>query len=304
MIARFVLLLIPFVIVGVLAWRGARAVTLGRLPASMVGAGVISAVDTPAVLRSMRRLRSARSGGALIGLVASAVPVLVFRGGVVINVTAILGGAVLGAIAGQWWVGRAPRHPLRSAPLVRRRVVDLIGPMPPVAFGTAVGAAVLADVGWLLLQPAGRKAHTSADGHVCFPPVVASVSEHLMSWAVICPVLLLAVGGSLVILHRAVDPTVPAPADSALRAAAIRTALGGGMLFAGGHALATYLDYESFYETIHCLAPRPWWYGITNVGALATAVLLLWCVTVYILAPARRPKPLMVPINPEVVAPA
>lgn len=305
MIARFVVLLLPFVLICIAAVAGGRALPLGRLPGALLGAGLLSAADLPSVRRATRRLKSARFLGALGGLFVFAVPVFFVRGSWSVNLIALLAGFVLGATLGQWWVGRTPRQSRRTAPLARRRLVDLIGRTPLVLLAVASASAVVADAAWIAMRPSGSRFHTLPGGGTCVTPAVSSVSHHLLSWAVIAPILLFSVAGALIILRRAVDPTVPASADAALRAAAIRTVLGGGMLIMGGHALITGL--QTGLVTSMCSPSGSGWSGAAwaSVVALAmvgTTFVLYWCVAVYVLAPARRPAPVAVPVTPEAVA--
>jgi hypothetical protein len=297
-IARLALLLLPFALVGLVAPR--RALRLGQLPNSLYSAGLVSAADLPAVRWATRRLTSARSLGALGGLVACAVLVLALFGSLSINVIALLAGVALGATLGQWWVGRMPRHSRRTAPLGRRRLVDLVGRTPLVLLSLMSASAVVLDVFWVALRPSGSRTHHLPTGGICVSPAVSSVSHHLLSWAFIAPVLLISVGGGLLILRRAVDPTVPASADAALRAAAIRTVLGGGMLVAGGHALTTAVETESFAHG--CTPSSAWWAIFVGLAIAGTLVMLCWCVAAYVLAPARRPAPLLIPQAPDVAA--
>jgi hypothetical protein len=135
----------------------------------------------------------------------------------------------------------------------------------------------------------------------CQGPAVSSIAWLVLSWAVLVSILLISVGGAVVILRRALDPTVPASADAALRAAGIRTVLGGGMLVVGGHAIDMVGEIMSFTGGTACTS-QAWWYTPVQQGFVGGILVLIWCLTVYVLAPARRPTRVVVTPAPGLVA--
>jgi hypothetical protein len=214
----------------------------------------------------------------------------------------MLAGAVFGIVVAQWWLNRIPRTELRSAPLTRRRLPDLVGYPPVILLGATTLLAVLADIEWYAMRSAASSAPLTEIGQACALPAVASVRHHMLAWAVVGPVLLISLGGAWVIVRRAVDPRVPAAADAALRAAAIRTALGSGILFTGGYALSTYVNTFTFVGNGGCLTPSTWWFDAAGPVFLLLILVLSWCSAAYVLAPARRPTPLAAQRTAEVVA--
>ena len=297
-----IILILALFVVGTLTTRtlrGTRISALRRLPELLLRGGVIEETDLAEVRRAVHRLLSWRWRGGALGGAVFALPMLVMGSAVSLTLVAVLAGATGGAAAAQWWNDSRTAGRQRVASLQPRTISSLVGWTPvvllPIVLLVAAGATGL----WVARQPANGN-WTAHSGHwTCSTNVHFSWSALAVAWFVVTVTVTLAVASSVAVTRRATDHSLPERADLALRAAGIRTALGGALAVAG--AFGAYVVDQSMTAISlrwtllgpHCATDSArrqaatFVLGAVVLGCVAAALLGL---VGYFLCPGRVPR--------------
>jgi hypothetical protein len=286
-----IVILIPTV--GVLT-LGGSPVGLGRLPKALYRTGAIDEQQFPAVKRSTRRLARWRLVGGLLGAGLSALFTLPAPG-FYVGVLWVLTGAVAGMACAEWWRDVREPQALRSASLVRRSLTGLVGWTPVVLLCIPSIMGGLAAISLLVHPPQTgqiNKTFLNSDGSTWNCSAYISPSGgFFFAMLLAAATIAVAIGAAHTATRRRADPALGTVADEILRAAAVRSAIGGAIVVAAGAAAALVGRFaETHSDTCDRLhGDHHLLYPVLDICAFGLVVLALVALSNYLFTPARVP---------------